>query len=216
MQPDPQNNKQRNIIIAIVVLALGMVISMGIYFGSSSLQLRDIKSAISEKINRSDFTITDIVAQDKGWQLVKIAIGSDNNNAFVILDSRSNNLAVVFGPGTSFNGSDLERAGVPSNIISLAPVDKLDDPILKHLPYKTDFYEVDYAGKEVNSTAKNKGVQATLLSVYIYEVPRLGIYANQDSFNKYQPEIIQWIKSIGLNPNAYKLVPANLDDSNGS
>lgn len=216
MQPGPQNNKRRNLIIAIVVLVLGIVISAGVYFGSSSSQLRDIKNAISEKINRSDFTVTDIVVQDNGWQLVKIAFSGNDNSASVILDSKDNSLVVMFGPGTSFSRSDLEKAGVPSRIINIVSVDQLNDPILKHLPYKTDFYEVDYSGKDISSTAKSKGGQATLLSVYIYEVPRLGIYANQDSFNKYQLEIIQWIKSIGLDPNAYKLIPANLDDANGS
>lgn len=208
MNKGSTSKKRLILIVGIVIALLGIVIATLPHIKSTPEE--NAKKVISKAIGRDNFKVSDILIEENGWELVKITDESGDNAAFAILHKENNKLVIRFGPGTNFDRKTLSDSSVPESIINKVVGDYPSDPILKHLPNITNFYKVTYGGKNVDNIQK-RGTDATVLYVYIFEVPRLGIYATEDSFDKYKTEINQWLTSLSLNPNDYVLVLANGD-----
>lgn len=200
-----ENYSKKQIMISVVVIVVLVVGFIGLLFigGPLSKNAR-IKRAISQKIHQSDFKVNKVIIEDNGWELAEISNKSGENLALAILHNENGGLVVRFGPGTSFDRKAMLDASVPDSIISKVIGGPSADPIMSYLPHSTKFYKVTYGG---NSTVQGKDI--TTLYVYIYEVPRLGIYATEDSFDKYKLDINKWLTSIDRNPNDYLLVLSN-------
>lgn len=194
-------------VVVIVGTAVGVILILP-SFSPENIEKGEIKEKVSQKIGRQNFTVDQILVESDGWTLGKIAsTASDDkgNPALVILHQENNQLVLKFGPGTLFKRSDLENAAVPEAILDAlygGESKYIPDPILSYMPHDTNFYSVKYTpsgGEEGVDTSKK------LLTVTIYEVPRLGIYATPEKKAEYKAEIEQWIRSIGLDPNNYTL-----------
>ena len=211
MEKTGLTRRQIFVFVTIILFFIAGVTVVYLY----SLQNRaknDIKEVVAKKIDRKDFEVTEIVVEADGWQLARIASTAkqdEGNPAMVILHEENNQLVLKFGPGTSFEKTKLEAAGVPVAIQSVlfGPQQEALDPIANHLPYQTNFYSVTYSGKYSgpggSSKSGEKAVRKTLITITMYLVPRLNITDTPERRAKYAAEVRQWIQSLGLNPNDY-------------
>lgn len=197
-------------IIGVVIIgatAIGTILILP-SFSPENIIKGEIKEKVSERINRQDFIVKEILVETDGWYLARIESTrkeDEGNPGLVILYKEGGQMVLKFGPGTSFVKSDLQNASVPEAIIDAifgGQSQYITDPILSYLPHDTNFYSVKYTPAEdegVNGNTKK------LLTVIIYEVPRLGIYATPEKKAEYKAEIEDWMRSVGLDPNNYTL-----------
>ena len=164
----------------------------------------EIKEKVSEKINRQDFNVDQVLVESNGWTLGKISSTNkddEGNAAMVILHEENDILVLKFGPGTSFFKADLDTAGVPETIQDVlfgGQSKYIEDPIIQYLPRETNFYSVKYVPNPEEQSSDKKRLRIT-----IFEVPKLGIYATPEKKAQYKTETEEWIRSLGLEPNNY-------------
>jgi uncharacterized protein YpmB len=116
-----RDKKNQRILVAIfIVVVVVLIVTIVLFISESNKPKVKIKSAISEKIDRTDFDVNDIAVEDGNWLLVKISSTNRNdrgNNAFSILKKEGGVYNVVLGPGTGFTGDDIVNVGAPKSIV---------------------------------------------------------------------------------------------------
>ncbi len=182
------------------------------YFKPENIEKREIKEEIVRKVGGVDFTVDEIMAESQDWYLAKITVHAkdkdNNSSSLAILHKENGAIVLKFGPGTDFNDTELDQAGVPSAVYSREKKYQAD-PIIKYLPYRTDNYSVqDYPSKTVVGDINSKKP----LDLLIYEFPRTSVYATPERRAQYTAEALQWIRNQGLNPDNYTLVPRGAYD----
>jgi hypothetical protein len=86
--------------------------------------------------------------------------------------------------------------------VSVSSGAPFSDPILKHLPYNTAFYQLKLSLEQPSE-------EKLQLKLTIYEVPREGIYATPERFAKYAEEVEAWFVENGLESGRYEIVSGN-------
>lgn len=190
------------VIVVIAVISILLLLSLT----PENIKKGEIKEKVSQKINRQDFTVEQIVAESNDWTLGRITSTNENdrgNPALVILHKEGGQLVLKFGPGTGFSRSEFDTAGIPAAIqdaVFGGQSKYITDPIIEYTPYETNFYSVNYRTNVDAKPGENK-----ILNITIYEVPRLGIYATPEKKAQYKAEVEEWIRSKGLEPSAYRI-----------
>lgn len=208
--------------IGVIVVAL--LVPFALSFTPENIKKNEIKDSISKKISRDDFSVDEIIVEEDGWYYAKISFkengGEHDNSSFAILHEEDGELVLKFGPGTSFDRGQLDTAGVPS-VISKPQGSVPVDPIVKHLPYETDYFNVRIAappaekldGHDHTPESQSDSELSTVgtldnkkeLTVYVYEFPRRGYEVTPQKIAKHKNEITTWMQSKGLNHENYVL-----------
>lgn len=194
--------------IAVIVIAIIVTSFWAVeYTKPENIKKREIKEKIAQKVGDSNFTVDEIMVESQDWYLAKITVDAKikeySSSSLAILHKENGQMVLKFGPGTDFDDTELDKAGVPSAVYSR---DKpyVADPIIKYLPYRTDNYAVqDYPSKTQIGSVNNKKP----LDLLVYEFPRTSIYATPERRAQYTAEALQWIRNQGLNPDNYTLIP---------
>ena len=133
-----------------------------------------------------------------------------HHGSFIVdMESIKQSYGLDFEWSSKANNSDFMNTGPPSNCLpiedlkygdfgcrdAVTEMEKDIDPIIEHLPYSTFHH---YVTANVGDDGK------TGLDVIIYLISSETIEENrQPAIDRYKAEIIEWIKSINLNPDDY-------------
>ena len=203
--------QKKTILFILGLIVIAILFAIGVQFALSqtpeNIKKGEIKEKVSEEIKRQDFNVDRVVVESQDWTLGRIESTNENdagNPAFVILHKENDQMVLKFGPGTMFVKADLDAAGVPQAVqeaIFGGQSKYIKDPIIQYLPRNTDFYSVRYT-----PSVDEEPDQKKRLSIVIYEVPRLGIYATPQKRAEYKAEVEEWIRSLGLDPSSYTII----------
>lgn len=110
------NRKIAAVLVVILLVAIGLV---AVNMAKAHFDTVNSESALTKKLNRSDFSVTEILVDDGAWKFVQVtsnAKSDTGNTAFAILYDDGKQLILKLGPGTVFTRSSMEEVSIPEKI----------------------------------------------------------------------------------------------------
>lgn len=105
--------------LILIVLASALALLLGTTIVNNQINKVASEDVLVKKLNRTDFTITKTLVDDKGWRLVRIiSTRSEDkgNTAYAVLHNEEGQTVLKAGPGTYFSSRVLTDSGVPGDI----------------------------------------------------------------------------------------------------